>query len=58
MIKQDPITVQLAKTLPALFRERVKRTPQQVAYRYFDKTQKGASGALANRFGTGKFGAG
>ena len=40
MIKQDPITVQLAKTLPALFRERVKRTPQQVAYRYFDKTQK------------------
>jgi long-chain acyl-CoA synthetase len=37
---QDIITSQIASTLPALFRERVKRTPQQVAYRFFDKDGK------------------
>jgi long-chain acyl-CoA synthetase len=31
------ITEQQANTLPGLFRERVRRTPQQIAYRYFDK---------------------
>ncbi|TGO03502.1 AMP-dependent synthetase [Candidatus Thiomargarita nelsonii] len=42
MIGQDIINSQIASvnTLPALFRERVKRTPQQVAYRYFDKDDK------------------
>jgi len=38
MVGQDIINS--ASTLPALFRERVKRTPQQVAYRYFDKDEK------------------
>jgi long-chain acyl-CoA synthetase len=37
MTTQDIIT---SSTLPALFRERVKRTPQLVAYRYFDKEDK------------------
>ncbi len=37
MTGQDIITAQEAQTLPGLFRERVKRTPQHVAYRYFDK---------------------
>ncbi|HEC84956.1 MAG TPA: long-chain fatty acid--CoA ligase [Thioploca sp.] len=40
MVGQDMITAQIAQTLPALFRERVKRTPQHVAYRYFDKEHK------------------
>ncbi|RKZ75821.1 MAG: long-chain fatty acid--CoA ligase, partial [Candidatus Parabeggiatoa sp. nov. 1] len=40
MVGQDMITAQIAQTLPALFRERVKRTPQRVAYRYFDKEHK------------------
>jgi long-chain acyl-CoA synthetase len=31
------ITEQQVNTLPGLFRERVRRTPQQIAYRYFDK---------------------
>ena len=37
MTEPDIITVQDAQTLPALFRERVKRTPQNIAYHYFDK---------------------
>ena len=32
----DNITVEQAGTLPGLFRERVKRTPQLTAYRYYD----------------------
>ncbi|OAD20652.1 AMP-dependent synthetase and ligase, partial [Candidatus Thiomargarita nelsonii] len=40
MIGQDIINSQIVSTLPALFRERVKRSPQQVAYRYFDKDDK------------------
>lgn len=40
MSKQDIITAQSAETLPGLFRERVKRTPQHIAYRYFDKEHK------------------
>ena len=34
MSRQDTITAQQAQTLPGLFRERVKRTPQLIAYRY------------------------
>jgi len=34
MSRQDMITAQQAQTLPGLFRERVKRTPQLIAYRY------------------------
>jgi long-chain acyl-CoA synthetase len=34
MSQQDVITAQQAETLPGLFRERVKRTPQLIAYRY------------------------
>ena len=39
-MKQDIITTQDAQTIPALFRERVKRTPQNIAYHYFDKDHK------------------
>ncbi len=41
VIRQDDrhnvISVEQALTLDGLFRERVKRSPQQVAYRYFDQ---------------------
>ena len=37
---QELITAQSARTLPELFRERVKRSPETVAYRYFNKEQK------------------
>ncbi len=40
MTQLDIINQQFAKTLPAMFRERVKRTPTNVAYRYFDKDQQ------------------
>lgn len=33
----DVISVDQAKTLDGLFRERVKRSGEQVAYRYFNK---------------------
>jgi len=41
MIKQtkDIITPETAKTLYGLFRERVKRTPGNIAYRYFDEKE-------------------
>ena len=39
----DVIPVEAAVTLDGLFRERVKRTPDLVAYRYFDEQH----GALA-----------
>ena len=34
---KDLISLETAKTLDGLFRERVRRTPQAMAYRYFDK---------------------
>ncbi|MDM8559862.1 long-chain fatty acid--CoA ligase [Candidatus Parabeggiatoa sp. HSG14] len=37
---KDDIIAPAATTLSALFRERVKRTPQNIAYRYFDKDNK------------------
>ena len=40
MTKQNIINGQIASTLAGLFRERVKRTPQALAYRYFDKDNK------------------
>lgn len=40
MFTQDVITAQHAQTLPELFRERVKRSPQHIAYRHFDKEGK------------------
>ncbi|MFH0340650.1 MAG: AMP-dependent synthetase/ligase [Chromatiales bacterium] len=42
----DPITPQAARTLAGLFQERISRTPQSIAYRYFDpaaSTWKGLS---------------
>jgi long-chain acyl-CoA synthetase len=38
--KQDTITADAVTTLPGLFRERVKRTPQHIAYKYFDREQQ------------------
>lgn len=40
MIKQDVITPEIASTLPELFRERVKRTPEHVAYHSFNKDKQ------------------
>ena len=40
MTQQNIINGQFASTLAGLFRERVKRTPQALAYRYFDKNNK------------------
>jgi long-chain acyl-CoA synthetase len=40
MTQQNIIDKQIASTLAGLFRERVKRTPQTLAYRYFDKNNK------------------
>jgi long-chain acyl-CoA synthetase len=40
MTKQNIIDGQIAFTLAGLFRERVKRSPQALAYRYFDKDNK------------------
>lgn len=37
---KDSITVETAKTLGGLFRERVKRSPGDVAYRYFNQKTK------------------
>src|SRR5688572_1267126 len=37
-VQADVIPVEEAVTLDGLFRERVKRTPDLVAYRYYDET--------------------
>lgn len=36
--KSDPISPEVARILPGLFCERLKRSPNEVAYRYFDHT--------------------
>ena len=40
MMTQEVISAEIALTLPELFRERVKCSPECIAYRYFDKEQK------------------
>jgi len=42
--KQDIITADTVTTLPGLFRERVKRTPQHIAYKDFDREQQAWQG--------------
>ncbi len=37
---EDIIPIDTARTLDGLLRERVKRTPHNIAYRYFDQTHK------------------
>ncbi|NIR31738.1 MAG: long-chain fatty acid--CoA ligase, partial [Gammaproteobacteria bacterium] len=36
----DIIPIEAARTLDGLFRERVRRSPDAVAYRYFSRHQK------------------
>lgn len=40
MSRSDVIDVEVAKTLPGLFCERLKRGPEAVAYRHYDKRQR------------------